>query len=75
MTHVNATVPRNREINQWREDVLLKAELAFWRDRAREYAGELENMFDHASETGHVELWRGNEKIDLYTKADESEPS
>ena len=68
MTHINATVPRNRQINEWRESLLMKTELDFWRDRAREYASELENIFDHASETGHIEVWRGSEKIDLYTK-------
>jgi hypothetical protein len=70
MTHVNAQVPIDREIREWKESILLKAELNFWKARADEFASELGNIFDHASATGHVELWRGQDKIDLYTKPD-----
>lgn len=73
MTHVNAQVPRDSDIRLWKESVLMKAELDFWRARADEFARELENIFDHASQTGHVEIWCNREKIDLYTRPAESE--
>jgi hypothetical protein len=69
MTHVNAKVPYGGEIYDRRAAVLLEAELAFYKKMTETLRDELENIFDHALSTGHVELWKGREKIDLYTSA------
>lgn len=67
MTYVNVNIETSQETWDYKHDHMLQAELVFWKKRAEDLQGRLENIFDHATKTGHVELWRNREKLDLYT--------
>lgn len=70
MTHVNVSAPKPSELREWLNVQELKLRAEFWEQRAMALIGEIENIYDHAKKTGHVEIWCHGDKLDLYTKGD-----
>jgi hypothetical protein len=67
MTYVNVPVETWTEVEAQHRAFQSVHELEFWKTKAETLRRELENVFDHAKATGHVELWRNGVKLDLYT--------
>jgi hypothetical protein len=67
VTYQNATIPTTGDIRaeQYRNGV--EKERDFWLKKAEELQRELENIYDHASERGFIELHHRNDKLVLYT--------
>lgn len=68
MSWVNAKAPSESEIRAEQLRDATEKERLFWLKKCEQLQAELENIFDHAKKTGHVELWHRGEKLDLYTK-------
>lgn len=73
MTHVNCSIRPSMDTDHALFIEKMKTELDFWRKEAETLRREFDNVYDHAKATGHVEIWRRDEKLDLYVKVPKAE--
>ncbi len=69
MTFVNVHIPSSEDLRQQWNRERDEREIAFLQARVDELLRMLENIYECAQQTGHVELWHRGDKLDLYTKA------
>jgi hypothetical protein len=67
VTYQNATIPTTSDIRAEKYRHGVETERDFWFQKAEQLQRELENIYDHATERGFIELHHQNSKLVLYT--------
>lgn len=70
--HVNVRIPRFGEHRDRLEREKRDLEAKFWEKATETLVDELRNIFDFAKENGHIELWLGDEKLELVVPSEEA---
>lgn len=73
MSWVNATIPTSGDIRAEQYLDAVEKERDFWLKKAEQLQRELENIWDHASESGRIELHHRGEKLTLTVVSEECE--